>query len=226
MWENRMATGIGGTVIHGPEGLSQFGRLVRVIGDVNGDGVADFAVSAPSAGNGYSEAGSDSLDKVGVVYVFYGREGGFDASIDLDFTTGAAPDGVLFSVIQGELADDWLGETLDPAGDINGDGVDDLIVGSRYQGADDAGAAYVIYGKAGGLDAEILLDGLTAAQGAKLAGASGKQTGAAATGIGDVNGDGDDDLLVISPGDFSAYIVFGDGADLPASSVVPADLSS
>ena len=145
-----MTTGTGGTVFLGPEGLSQFGRKVRYIGDVNHDGIADFAVAAPHAGNGYDGPG-DSVDQAGIVYVFYGRDGDFGESFDLAFDGPVQPDGVLFSAIQGDLANGRIGDALNPAGDIDKDGIADLVVGSDMYG--DSGGVFVLYGAEGGFPA-------------------------------------------------------------------------
>ncbi len=105
-----------------------FGFSVAAIGDVNGDGDPDFAIGAPLA----NAPGADS----GRVCIFYGG-----ASLS------ATPD----LIIGGQNSGDQFGFSMAAAGDFNGDGKDDFIVGAPYcsAGGIDIGAAYVIYGRSG-----------------------------------------------------------------------------
>ncbi|NDW44234.1 FG-GAP-like repeat-containing protein [Ruegeria sp. PrR005] len=206
-----MATGFAGTVFLGPEGLSQFGRKVRSVGDLNNDGIADLAIAAPAAGNGYAGPG-DNVDQAGIVYVVYGRSGDLDPGYDFAFDGGLTPDGVFFSVIEGDLANGRLGEALNAAGDIDGDGISDLVVGSDRYG--DGGAAFVIFGQEGGLAPRTVTGNLDAAAGISLPGPTGVQFALEAEGIGDFNGDGQDDLYISSQNDNQVLIRFGTGSGL------------
>lgn len=123
----------------------KFGWAVARIGDVNDGGVADWAVGAPLADNVATNAGR--------VYVFYGES---------DHETGSDPD----LTIDGEIAGDQFGFAISAAGDFDGDGRDDFIVGAPYNDLSgiQAGAAYVIYGASGGpsndlSDATVLTGG-------------------------------------------------------------------
>ena len=103
--------------------------------------------------------------------------------------------------IFGADADDSSGCSVSSAGDVNGDGFDDLIVGAPFGDAAGnakryAGEAIVIFGQASGF-ADIDLATLTAAQGFRIFGAdAGDQSGCSVSSAGDVNGDGFDDLIV------------------------------
>ncbi len=112
----------------------QFGHVVARIGDVNNDGVADWAVGAP----GSNVAGSQT----GRVYVFYGS---------------ADPSATADVIIDGATGGDQFGYAISAAGDFNGDGKDDFIVGAPYSDlrAQNAGAAYIIYGTNSGPSADL-----------------------------------------------------------------------
>ena len=187
-----------GFIIQGDAGGDQAGFSVSSAGDVNGDGYDDLIVGAPYGG------GIDA----GEAYVVFGRASGFGT---IDLTTLSAADGF---VIQGDAGGDRAGRSVSSAGDVNGDGFDDLIVGAPYgsDGGPDAGEAYVVFGKASGFGT-IDLTTLSAADGFIIQGdAAGGWAGFSVSSVGDVNGDGYDDLIVGAPyGDDGgeAYVVFG-----------------
>jgi hypothetical protein len=106
-----------------------FGWCVANIGDVNRDGRPDWAVGAP-----LSNAGGTAR---GRVCIFYG---------------GSNPASTPDVIIAGTAGGDQFGTSISAAGDFDGDGADDFIVGAPYSDvrATNAGAAYVIYGQAGG----------------------------------------------------------------------------
>ncbi|ASM76015.1 uncharacterized protein VITFI_CDS0236 [Vitreoscilla filiformis] len=208
-----LATGnsTAGFVIDGASSSELSGWAVSDAGDVNGDGLADLIVSASCDPVNSTQTGRS--------YVVFGKTGG--AIVELsDLTAGTGSGGF---VIRGETTGDWTGYAVSSAGDVNGDGLDDLIVGAH--GADaEAGTSYVVYGKTGGAVVELssLTSGMSSAGFVISGGASADWSGYSVSTAGDVNGDGDgfDDLIVSSPyADTSAgsdagvsYIVFG-GAD-------------
>lgn len=112
----------------------RFGFAVARIGDVNHDGTADWAVGAP----GSNVAGLAA----GRVYVFYGR---------------ANPSATADVIINGATGGDQFGYAVSAAGDFDGDGNDDFIVGAPYNDAraQNAGAAYVIYGSPSGPSTDL-----------------------------------------------------------------------
>ncbi len=89
------------------------------------------------------------------------------------------------------------------AGDVNGDGFDDLLIGalSADPNGTDSGAAYVVFGGASvGSTGTIALGSLNGSKGFRLTGVAAlNQAGRAVSGAGDVNGDGFDDLLIGAP---------------------------
>ena len=97
---------------------------------------------------------------------------------------------------------DYAGSSVSGAGDVNGDGIDDVIVGAPRGDADGryyAGASYVVFGRDGGLPAELPLDALDGNNGFRLQGAAYDYIGGSVSAAGDINGDGIDDLIMARP---------------------------
>src|SRR6185369_10114822 len=106
--------------------------------------------------------------------------------------------------IDGPATGAQLGQAVAGAGDFNGDGFADLVIGSKlgFQGASRTGEAFVVFGSAAGFPAEFDLSTLTGANGFRLHGDfSNGQVGYSVAAAGDVNGDGYDDLLIGAPGE-------------------------
>ncbi len=210
-------TPVDGFIIRGDAAGDQAGGSVSGAGDVNGDGFADLIVGA-----NYGDDGGDP--NAGEAYVVFGR-----ASIPprvVDLTNLGAGDGF---IIQGDANGDQAGVSVSGAGDVNGDGFADLIVGA-FEGDDggpNAGEAYVVFGKASGFGSDmggrrvIDLESLAAGDGFIIQGdANGDRAGVSVAGAGDVNGDGYADLIVgANRGDDGggsageAYVVFGKESD-------------
>jgi hypothetical protein len=186
------------------------GRAVSAAGDINGDGIDDIIIGADAAApNGLIDAGSS--------YVVFGRTGSFDATLNLstlDGSNGFRLDGV--------AAEDLSGGAVSVAGDINGDGVDDLIIGAHRadpNGVDRAGSSYLVFGRStDNFGAIINLSSLDGKSGFRLDGiAEYDISGFAVSGAGDINGDGTDDLIIGAfhagpngvPNAGSSYVLFG-----------------
>ena len=124
----------------------------------------------------------------------------------LDGTNGFRLDGI--------DAFDHSGTSVAGTGDVNGDGIDDLIIGAY--GADPDGESYVVFGTDTGFGASLDLSALDGLNGFRLDGSGGPVAGA-----GDVNGDGFDDLIVGAPGAANGagvtYVVFGTDAGVAAT---------
>ena len=161
-------SGIDGSVLYNFDGDStehQFGRSVSGAGDVNGDGMADLIVGAPRAGN-------NGLPFNGSARVLSGSDGS-----------------VLYN-FNGDSAGDEFGVSVSGAGDVNGDGMADLIVGANLDDSNGvfSGSARVLSGSDGSVlynfEGDSPLDFF----------------GQSVSGAGDVNGDGIADLIVGAPG--------------------------
>ncbi|MDF1734312.1 MAG: tandem-95 repeat protein [Minwuia sp.] len=197
-------SGIGGFNINGAAPHNQTGVDLSRAGDVNGDGLEDLFISAHGdATNGYLSGAS---------YVVFGRT----TLSDIELSDVAAGDGGF--IIRGSNDYDHAGLVLDRAGDVNGDGLDDVIVGAP--GADtnglNSGAAFVIFGKADTAPVQITSIGTTVGGFVIAGGIAGENAGGEVAGVGDVNGDGFDDLFVGSSnttvsvsGNGDGYVVFG-----------------
>lgn len=167
---------------------SQFGARLAGAGDVNGDGYSDWIVGAAAFDNGQMNAGA--------AFIYFGGAGTPDASADAQ--------------LQSNQAFTYLGASVAGAGDVNGDGYADVLVGAPYfdHGQADEGAVFIYFGNAGTFEpsADVQLE-------VNQADAS---FGFAVAGAGDVNGDGYTDVIVGAPnydlvlgGEGAAFLYFG-----------------
>ncbi len=182
------------------------GTSVSAAGDVNGDGLDDVLIGAHgNAGGGGSY--------VGAAYLVLGNSAPSSASLAL---------AVRYT---GEGTNDYAGEAVSAAGDVDGDGYDDMLVGAPYNddGGSDAGAAYLVLGS--GSPASTSLSTAVQYTGVDTSNYAGGSVSTA----GDVDGDGYGDLLVgayfaadAGTSSGAAYIVFG--STTPASASLSASV--
>jgi hypothetical protein len=168
----------------GLAGGGHAGQVVCGAGDVNGDGYADVAVAAPDVGASYNA-------DTGTVYVFHGSASGLSSMPDWS-EAGANGN---------------FGASMDSAGDVNGDGFADLVVGNpsydtNYQV--NAGRATLYLGSSTGLG--------SSASWVRGGSANGDNLGQTVAGVGDVDGDGYDDVAVADNGYWSQP-QYGDSDD-------------
>ncbi len=164
-----------------------FGYSVAGLGDVDGDGFDDLAIGA--------EHDSSAAANAGAVYLYYGATGGLDAGSEVELHASDADVDAVF------------GRPVAAAGDLDGDGHADLIVGAKEddEGGAGAGAAYVYLGAS---------TGISSATEQKLIASDARINdgfGAGVSGAGDTDGDGYDDVIV------GASLHDGSGVDAGAA---------
>jgi hypothetical protein len=160
-----------GLVLRGRTGGEQFGSALGALGDVNGDGFADFAVGARKNGDAGEEAGA--------VYIYHGSRSGPAATPRV--------------VLRGPAPHAQFGAALSGVADLNVDGFADLLVGAFQAGKSEEGAVLLYLGSPDGIrePAAFTLRGRHA----------GAHFGKAIAGGRDVDGDGQPDFLVGAEGD-------------------------
>lgn len=166
-------------VFFGEKRYDAAGTHVACLGDIDGDGFDDIAIAAPRSAH-------DERKGAGAVYLFYGRaRGGLSPSVGLESADAA---------LRGEGAHDGAGTFVGRAGDHNGDGRPDFLIGAPGSdlGGPDGGAVYVLLG-----DSVRMKGTFPLAQASHvLFGRSGQRLGMTASRAGDVDGDGAEDLLL------------------------------
>lgn len=111
--------------------------------------------------------------------------------------------------IKGTPQNGILGNSISVAGDFNGDGIDDFLIADCYY-LGETGVVYVLFGRSEGLENMTPTDGLTASQGFLIKGPNGAtRFGAAICNLGDVNGDGIDDIMIVASIPGQIYVVYG-----------------
>ncbi|MEO1278852.1 MAG: VCBS repeat-containing protein [Planctomycetota bacterium] len=211
-----LVNGRDGFRVFGVGRRQNLGRSVAPAGDVNGDGFDDVIIGSTDWQDDPYYGGA----RAGAAYVIYGRGTAFPPGISVSRLSG------LGFEIRGETRYGSFGDAVSAAGDLNGDGIDDVLIGApgEITPVGFAGAAYVIYGRAPSEPPfpELLsVDGLPPQSGVKFNGmAIGDQTGRSVATLGDINGDGRDDVAIVawgvgSPYAGATYVLYGRADDFP-----------
>ena len=207
--------GINGFTINGLN-ASMLGSSISGAGDVNDDGIDDIIIGAYwAAPNGNIEAGQS--------YVIFGDRAGFSPLFNLSTLNG-----INGFAINGINIEDNLGSSVSSAGDVNGDGITDIIVGASGaspNGSFSAGQSYVVFGDKSGFGSLFNLSALNGKNGFAINGINQiDDSGFSLSGAGDVNDDGIADIIIsaymASPNEIQgagqSYVIFGDKAGFGA----------
>jgi len=207
-------------------------------GETSVDGSATFdGVLTIQLADGFTPSVGETFD----LFTYDSFSGGFDAitgtdlgaGLTLDVTFGAtaatatvlgpaapgtidlgALDGSDGFALPGIDAGDFAGTAVSAAGDVNGDGFGDFLVGAT--GADGptesnpfAGEAYIVFGQGAGWSGSFDPDSLDGTNGATVFGVNNVDSLGVATAGGDINGDGISDIVVGVPNEDESYVIFG-----------------
>ena len=169
-------------IISGQNSGDSCGRVSTGIGDVNWDGFDDFLISSPNAN-----------DYAGKVYLIMGRESGWESEMSVLEANAS---------YVGENTYDYLGMSITRAGDANGDGYDDFLIGGYWN----VNKAFLIFGKNG-----VWAKNVPISEAANITfngENEGDLAGFAVSGGVDLNWDGFDDLIIGAPHFWSSESIF------------------
>ncbi|MEP1791698.1 T9SS type A sorting domain-containing protein, partial [Reichenbachiella sp.] len=189
--------GHNGFHIPGIDATTYLGREIRFIGDINNDGLEDVAIGNPDEKVG-------DLELAGRAYIIFGSTAPYPTPFDL-----TTLDGTNGFVVEAIAYDERRGASMAALGDINGDGIDDVMIATSNTTSDDI----VLYGSSS-FAAKITVSDINGTNGFLLDTPGSNQ----ADNLGDVNGDLINDFIIGTP-HFSgqAWIVFGRSTNFPAT---------
>jgi hypothetical protein len=158
------------------------GYSVASAGDVDGDGLDDLLIGAPGVGS-----------NAGTTYLMLGST--VSAGMNLGTTTWDLS--LADATFHGENSNDWSGKSVASAGDVDNDGLDDLLIGAPGVGSN-AGTTYLMLGStvSAGINAVTTTWDLSLADATFHGENPADESGHSVASAGDIDGDGFDDLLI------------------------------
>jgi len=200
--------GANGFTLNGVSAHDHSGKSVRMIGDINADGVDDFLIDSLRTNSAIEQ-----------IYVVFGSRSPSSATFNLADLNGA----------NGFTIDNFYTYSYTPcsvngAGDVNGDGIDDIIIGCP-EALNGLGQSYVLFGRSSPFPAVFNLDALDGSNGFTINGinygtSSGGNSGSSVSGAGDINNDGIDDFIIGAENALTwsgqSYLIFGSRTPFPA----------
>jgi len=187
----------------GAQAFEHAGSSLAGVGDVNRDGYDDILIGAPQSDDDRS---LDQRHLVGRTYLILGHSDGWKENMSLVDADAS---------FIGENEEDYAGRTIAGAGDVNGDGYDDMLITAKDndEGGDDAGQVYLIFGRNIGWGMDY---NLSMSDASFIGEKSNASLGFSLAGAGDVNRDGYKDFLISAVGmdtrgpyTGKIYLVFG-----------------
>ena len=187
--------GTNGVLIQGINEYDEAGSAVSTVGDLNNDGYDDMVVAAPRQGD----------NDAGQAYLLFGHSGDWQ---NIKLADLSAVDGISISRNNSKM----LGIAVANAGDVNGDGIADMLISEAAEAVDGNYSnpihSYLIFGRQGTWDKPLDLDSLSGSDGVRIDLPAGPNA-APVRSAGDVNGDGIGDIIIGDPSNDSAYLIFG-----------------
>lgn len=198
--------GTNGFTVNGINYCDASGSSVSGIGDFNGDNIDDILIGAPGTLCSYSGGSGQS-------YIIFGSSTVFPAQFELSKLNGT--NGFALNGVGNEIS----GSYVNDAGDFNGDGLADVLIG-----APNGGKCYVVFGNKGIFSSEFELKNLNGTNGFAINGINHNDfSGSSVSSAGDFNNDGLDDILIGALGatggamsSGQSYVIFGSKEKFPA----------
>jgi hypothetical protein len=204
--------GSNGFRIDGNNANDELGRSIDYAGDINGDNISDIIISAYNTDKNGSNSGS--------VYIIFGKQQVWNATYDISDLA----DGLHGAELYGGAASNGLGSKIAGIGNFNNDKFADFIVTNLIQSGSPL-YHYVVYGRSAGWTNGTDITTLSSTQATRFDSASVDNNNVnRVSGLGDINGDGINDISIGISAYGTAYAVFGQSASWGATVDLSSDL--